>query len=66
MALTDSEIKEMVPPIGLAKTIIKLIPKLGMYWYTFYVTTWMYILLTGSDVVQFCFRVQLCYHQVAH
>ena len=43
MALTDSEIKEMVPPIGLAKKIIKLIPKVGMYCYTFYVTTWMYI-----------------------
>ena len=40
MALTDSEIKEMVPPIGLAKKIIKLIPKVGVYWYTFCVTTW--------------------------
>ena len=28
--LSSAEIKEMVPPIGLAKKIIKLLPKVGM------------------------------------
>ncbi len=29
MNLTPTEVKEMVPPIGLAKKIIRLIPKVG-------------------------------------
>ena len=31
VSLTLPEIKEMVPPIGLAKKIVKLIPKVCMY-----------------------------------
>lgn len=31
MGLTESEIKEMVPPIGLAKKIMKLVPKVFFF-----------------------------------
>ncbi len=30
MTLTPPEVKEMVPPIGLARKMIRLIPKMGM------------------------------------
>ena len=33
MGLTELEIKEIVPPMGLAKKIIKLIPKVSFYFY---------------------------------
>ena len=34
MGLTESEIKEMVPPIGLAKKSMKLVPKVSLYFYS--------------------------------
>ena len=33
VGLTECEIKEIVPPIGLAKKIMKLVPKVSRYFY---------------------------------
>ena len=30
VALSEAEVKEIVPPIGLAKKILKLLPKVGV------------------------------------
>ena len=39
--LTESEVRDMVPPIGLAKKIIRLIPKVTRYCYTSCTPVWV-------------------------
>ena len=63
VALSEAEIKEMVPPIGLAKKIMKLVPKVGtLYLVVIYVNSidsWL-----SCVFLTYC-RSQYCCQQAA-
>ena len=45
MCLTESEIKEMVPPIGLAKKIMKLVPYVSLFYSTISCCWYMVVII---------------------
>ena len=50
MCLTESEIKEMVPPIGLAKKIMKLVPKVSLFYSTISCCRYMVVIILYYDL----------------